>query len=94
MSLKWQHRSFLISLPLTKRSTTIQEQNTTERILKHAGEAEALPFYHRVKQTHLKDKRSSYMSTSLPLLQANRETLEGVSSGPPISPLGKKNLGV
>ena len=37
------NREFLTSLPPQEQLTTIQEQDTTERILEYEGEAEAVP---------------------------------------------------
>lgn len=43
--------------------TAIQEQDTTENILEHGGEAKALPIPHRLRQTSLEGKRRSYTLT-------------------------------
>lgn len=44
-SPRWQHRSFLILHPSQEeQETSIQEQDTTERILGQNGEAEVAPY--------------------------------------------------
>lgn len=52
-SPRWRHRSFLTLLPL-RRKTTIQEQNTSERIQEHGTEAEALSLQYREKRDHIR----------------------------------------
>lgn len=42
-SPRWQHSLFLTSVPSQEKQTTIQEQDTTERLLEHGGEAEVTP---------------------------------------------------
>lgn len=52
-SPRWQHRTFLTSLPLTRKVTIIHEQDSTETVLEHRGEAEALLCTQRLRRTAL-----------------------------------------
>lgn len=56
MSPRWQHRTFLTSLPLTRKVTIIHEQDSTESVLEHRGEAEVLPCIQRPRRTALEGK--------------------------------------
>ena len=70
--------------------TTIQEQDTTERILEHCGEAEAHSASHRDQGRLLwKGKRSSWLMTAWPL-PGQRSTCREVLLEPTVFPVGKK----
>ena len=60
LDCSWLH------LPSQEQLITIQEWDTTERMLEHRGEAEAPPAAQRPIQTSSEGKRSGYMLTTSP----------------------------
>lgn len=89
-SPKWKHRLSLTLCPL-RRTTSIQEQNTTERILEHGYEAEA-PLHSRTTETKtdcIRRVREVAPHCLFPMPTPCRE----VSPEPLLSPVGNENPG-
>lgn len=84
---------FWLHLPSWEQQLiTIQEQDTTERILEHRGEAEAPTAPQRPIQISLEGKRSGYMLTTLPLPLVSTAPCKELAPEPLVLPVGKENL--
>ena len=86
LDCSWPH------LPSQEQLITIQERDTTERMLEHRGEAEAPPAAQRPIQTSSQGKRSGYMLTTLPLALVSRAPCKELAPESLVPPGGKKNL--
>lgn len=92
MSPRWQLRSLLTSLPLTKRTADnyswIRYHSENPRIREWGWGN------HREQDwMHQKGKESSYMLTALSLPKASTAPCQAVFSEPPFPPAGKENPG-
>lgn len=88
----WLHSSSQVKL------TAIHRPDTTEKILEHGGEAEALKLlslkHHRGwDRLHMKGKRSNCIRSTLPLPQARATPHQEGSTEPTIPPMGTKSTG-
>lgn len=94
MSPKWWRSSFLTLQPLTRKIATVKEEDITERLPDHRGEAEAPPPpYHRTETDHI--RRGGEVAAGWPSCcspQASAATHGEISSEHPVPPVGKQNI--
>lgn len=79
--------------PSQEQLATIQEHNTTERIVEHGDEAEAIPNHRDHDRLHWNSKKSSYTLVALPLPEASTALCREVfpATPAPPAPVGKEN---
>ena len=75
----------------TRKTTSIQYQDTTDRLLEHGSEAEANPCTTETKRNDIRRvKKNGHTLTKLPLPQASAPSHGNICPEPSVPPVGKE----
>lgn len=95
MPSRWQHRSFPISVPPTRRPmATIHREDTTMKIPEQGDEAEAPPRTTETEKDHIQRKEEGLHSDCIGPHPGSTALYQEGPSGPIVSPVEKREAQV